>query len=89
LTPPLTPPPPLLLMPLPRLLTLLLTPLPLLLTPLLPLLTPLLKLLPLPKLLLKKSRSNSRSAIIEKTAGNGGFFLGRLSKRGANPACRN
>jgi hypothetical protein len=70
---------------------LLLTPLPLPLTPLLlplkPLLTPpLLLLTPLPlpltrlPLLLKKSRSNNRFAIVEKTAGNGGFFLAKLSQ---------
>ncbi|MEY3372060.1 MAG: hypothetical protein RLZZ537_528, partial [Pseudomonadota bacterium] len=57
-----------------------------LLTPLLlrlltlPLLTPLLlRLLTLPLLRpLKKPSNNNRFAIVEKTAGNGGFFLGTL-----------
>jgi hypothetical protein len=77
-----------LLLTLPLLLTLLPQPLTLLLMPLLPLLLqPTLPLtqLPLPLLqltlllLLLKKRSNSRSAISEKTAGNGGFFLGTLN----------
>ena len=87
------PPTPLLTRPptLPLPLTPLLTPLLLRpLTPPLPLPTPLLLLpKPLPKLptplltrptLLKKSKTNNRFAIVEKTAGNGGFFLGTLDR---------